>query len=159
FDQEKRARGFTARCGIHQNGRVVPLGESIGQIVAADAEINDSHLPRQTALRQFVDDFDPESVVTEKYIADTGYEDSLHRALMRMGSTPSTPYKERCPGGRLRPSSSPGSCRTQRPGEFSPRHPVPELRWITVKFRERNGMGCLPVQRNSSCPAAEFCSI
>ena len=69
--------------GIDQNHQLPGVHQRIGEVVAADAEIDDTHVWRHGAGGKAMDDFDTEGVIAEKDVADTGDEDEPLVNVMR----------------------------------------------------------------------------
>ena len=56
--------------GIDQDHQLPGVHQRIGEVVAADAEIDDAHVRRHGAGGRALDDFDAKGVVAEKNVAD-----------------------------------------------------------------------------------------
>ena len=73
LEDVQRAGRAAARRRVHQHDRLVAVEEGVGQVEAADAEIDHAHLRRGSGRRgQALDDLDAEGVVAQEDVADAG---------------------------------------------------------------------------------------
>ena len=72
LDHVESACRIAARAGIDQDGRVVSIEQSVGEVVATDAEVSHSNVGRPLAADKTARYFHSESVIAQKNIADSG---------------------------------------------------------------------------------------
>src|SRR5262249_2950645 len=90
----QRAGPAAARRRVHQDHGLVAVEQGVGQVQAADAEVDHAHLGRRPPPRQPPDDLDAEGVVAQADVADAGDQDArlLHNTLLSSawGDSPSS---------------------------------------------------------------------
>src|SRR5205814_7817834 len=97
----QRAGRRPARRRVHQDQQVAPVEEVVGQVYAADADVDDLHAGRQRAPGELPDHLDAEPVVAEEDVAHAGDQGPSH------GSTSSGPQYRYRPCARC--TAAPGS--------------------------------------------------
>src|ERR1044071_2658590 len=123
FDEIQRAGKVTSGDGIHQDNRLIRLGEGICQVVRTNTKIGYQDLLRKVSGRQSADDLDAKGVIAQENVSHPGHQYGLLclHAIWELcafesdagsrsaGSTSSIAKKNLWPGWRSRPRSFPGS--------------------------------------------------
>ena len=60
---------------VDEDGRFVAVLQGVGQVEAANAEVDDAHLRGQIAIHEAAHDLNAKCVVAQKNVADAGDED------------------------------------------------------------------------------------
>jgi hypothetical protein len=94
---------------IDEDGGFVAILQGVGEVEAANAEIDDARFRGQVAGCKAAGDFDAESIVAEEDVADAGDEDGGLDGFGACACRDLRVLRERWPGWRIMPRSRPGS--------------------------------------------------
>src|SRR5438270_607197 len=94
LDDEESARLGPAGDGVDEDHHPALLEQRVGEVEAADAEVDDAHPVGLGPAQESLDDLDAEGVVAEEDVADAGDEDARCAHSFRGGVPPLAPAAE-----------------------------------------------------------------